>query len=219
MHKLLLGMLHSTIAAFSNESCKLLPCSLGSHPSVRSWWPGEAHSSALPIKPNRHACCSKATDAGQSTQIPLLPCRVEHLTQQPAHRFLRRGIFFAHREMDQILNNYEKGKPFYLYTGRVRCSQSSFALGTAQHTQLIHLPQGGVCCGCSWSAAHACTDHGRLPGGSHIWPTQPSCLQGPSSDALHLGHLIPFMFTHWLQEAFKVPLVIQLTDDEKTLWK
>ena len=27
------------------------------------------------------------------------------------------------------------------------------------------------------------------------------------------------MFTKWLQDAFKVPLVIQLTDDEKYLWK
>ena len=44
-------------------------------------------------------------------------------------------------------------------------------------------------------------------------------VQGPSSEALHLGHLIPFMFTKWLQDAFKVPLVIQLTDDEKFLWR
>ena len=29
--------------------------------------------------------------------------------------------------------------------------------------------------------------------------------RGPSSEALHLGHLIPFRFTKWLQEAFKVP--------------
>jgi len=43
--------------------------------------------------------------------------------------------------------------------------------------------------------------------------------RGPSSDAMHLGHLIPFMFTQYLQEAFNVPLVIQLTDDEKFLWK
>jgi tryptophanyl-tRNA synthetase len=34
-----------------------------------------------------------------------------------------------------------------------------------------------------------------------------------------LGHLIPFEFTKWLQEVFDVPLVIQLTDDEKFLWK
>lgn len=44
-------------------------------------------------------------------------------------------------------------------------------------------------------------------------------LQGPSSEALHLGHLIPFFFTKYLQDAFKVPLVIQITDDEKTLWR
>ncbi len=44
-------------------------------------------------------------------------------------------------------------------------------------------------------------------------------LQGPSSEALHLGHLVPFVFTKWLQDAFKAPLVIQLTDDEKTLWR
>ena len=44
-------------------------------------------------------------------------------------------------------------------------------------------------------------------------------MQGPSSEALHLGHLIPFMFTQWLQEVFNVPLVIQITDDEKRLWR
>lgn len=43
--------------------------------------------------------------------------------------------------------------------------------------------------------------------------------RGPSSEALHLGHMIPFVFTKWLQEAFDVPLVIQLTDDEKFFWK
>ncbi|CAN8022772.1 unnamed protein product [Ixodes persulcatus] len=43
--------------------------------------------------------------------------------------------------------------------------------------------------------------------------------RGPSSDALHVGHLIPFIFTKWLQDTFDVPLVIQLTDDEKFLWK
>lgn len=86
--------------------------------------------------------------------------RVEKLTSQPAHVFLRRNVFFAHRDFAEILDAFEKGEKFYLYTGR-----------------------------------------------------------GPSSEALHLGHLIPFMFTKYLQEAFKVPLVIQLTDDEKFLWK
>lgn len=76
------------------------------------------------------------------------------------HPWLRRGIFFSHRDFEQILDLYEQKKPFYLYTGR-----------------------------------------------------------GPSSDALHMGHLIPFMFTKWLQDTFDVPLVIQMTDDEKYLWK
>ncbi|XP_061364967.1 tryptophan--tRNA ligase, cytoplasmic [Gastrolobium bilobum] len=86
--------------------------------------------------------------------------RVERLTSRPAHVFLRRGVFFAHRDFGEILDAYERGDKFYLYTGR-----------------------------------------------------------GPSSEALHLGHLIPFMFTKYLQDAFKVPLVIQLTDDEKFFWK
>uniref|UniRef100_A0A1B6KZX3 Tryptophan--tRNA ligase, cytoplasmic n=1 Tax=Graphocephala atropunctata TaxID=36148 RepID=A0A1B6KZX3_9HEMI len=43
--------------------------------------------------------------------------------------------------------------------------------------------------------------------------------RGPSSDAMHLGHLIPFFVSKWLQDVFDVPLVIQLTDDEKFLWK
>ena len=43
--------------------------------------------------------------------------------------------------------------------------------------------------------------------------------RGPSSESLHLGHLVPFMMTQWLQETFQCPLVIQLTDDEKYLWK
>lgn len=86
--------------------------------------------------------------------------RIERCTKTKAHPFLRRGLFFAHRELDEIVSAYEKGEKFYLYTGR-----------------------------------------------------------GPSSESLHLGHLVPFQFTKWLQDAFKVPLVIQLTDDEKFLWK
>jgi tryptophanyl-tRNA synthetase len=43
--------------------------------------------------------------------------------------------------------------------------------------------------------------------------------RGPSSDSLHFGHLVPFLFTKWLQDVFNVPLVVQCTDDEKFLWK
>ncbi|KAF9072890.1 hypothetical protein BDP27DRAFT_1400535 [Rhodocollybia butyracea] len=86
--------------------------------------------------------------------------RFEKLTGRKPHVLLRRGMFFSHREFDKILDRFEQGKPFFLYTGR-----------------------------------------------------------GPSSDSIHLGHMIPFIFTKWLQEVFDVPLVIQLTDDEKFLFK
>eukprot|EP01029_Cantina_marsupialis_P014133 TRINITY_DN312_c0_g1_i4.p1 TRINITY_DN312_c0_g1~~TRINITY_DN312_c0_g1_i4.p1 ORF type:complete len:1017 (-),score=370.81 TRINITY_DN312_c0_g1_i4:584-3634(-) len=91
---------------------------------------------------------------------PELIARIETLTGQKAHRFLRRGLFFTHRDLTQLLDAFEKGEKFYIYTGR-----------------------------------------------------------GPSSEALHMGHLIPFQFTAWLQKAFKAPVVIQLTDDEKFLFK
>ncbi|EEQ98776.1 IFP53, putative [Perkinsus marinus ATCC 50983] len=86
--------------------------------------------------------------------------RMEKLTGKKAHRFLRRGLFFSHRDLGILLDKYERGIPFYLYTGR-----------------------------------------------------------GPSSESLHLGHLVPFQFTKWLQDTFDVPLVIQLTDDEKFFFK
>jgi len=76
------------------------------------------------------------------------------------HRFLRRNIYFSHRDMNALLDCIEKGQPMYLYTGR-----------------------------------------------------------GPSSASMHIGHLIPFLFTKWLQDAFDVPLVVQMTDDEKFLFK
>jgi tryptophanyl-tRNA synthetase len=44
--------------------------------------------------------------------------RFERLTGQKPHIFLRRGLFFSHRDLGTILDKYEKGKPFYLYTGR-----------------------------------------------------------------------------------------------------
>jgi tryptophanyl-tRNA synthetase len=34
------------------------------------------------------------------------------------HPYLRRGIFFSHRDLDWILNEYDKGNKFFLYTGR-----------------------------------------------------------------------------------------------------
>ena len=43
--------------------------------------------------------------------------------------------------------------------------------------------------------------------------------RGPSAEALHLGHTIPFLFTKYLQDAFDVPLVVQITDDEKYIYR
>lgn len=34
-----------------------------------------------------------------------------------------------------------------------------------------------------------------------------------------IGHMVPFLMTKWLQDVFDCPLVIQLTDDEKFLFK
>ena len=45
------------------------------------------------------------------------------------HFMLRRGVFFSHRDLNLILDNYEKGKEFFLYTGR----------GPSGHTHIGHL--------------------------------------------------------------------------------
>lgn len=73
------------------------------------------------------------------------------------HFHLRRKIFFSHRDFDWILDQYELGNKFVLYTGR----------GPSGHT--------------------------------------------------HIGHLVPWIFTKYLQDKFGVKLYFQLTDDEKFL--
>jgi tryptophanyl-tRNA synthetase len=42
--------------------------------------------------------------------------------------------------------------------------------------------------------------------------------RGPSNESLHMGHCVPMIFTKYLQDAFDVPLVIQITDDEKYIF-
>ena len=44
--------------------------------------------------------------------------RFEKLTGKSPHRLLRRGLVFSHRDLNLILDKYEKGIPFFLYTGR-----------------------------------------------------------------------------------------------------
>ena len=41
--------------------------------------------------------------------------------------------------------------------------------------------------------------------------------RGPSSQSMHIGHLIPFTFTKFLQDTLRCKLVIMLSDDEKYL--
>ena len=36
---------------------------------------------------------------------------------------------------------------------------------------------------------------------------------------MHIGHVIPFEFTKWLQDVFDMPVVVMLTDDEKALFR
>lgn len=71
------------------------------------------------------------------------------------HPLLKRGLFFSHRDVNWILDEYERGNPFSLYTGR-----------------------------------------------------------GPSA-GVHLGHMVPWIFTKWLQDRFHAPLWFMITDDEK----
>lgn len=73
------------------------------------------------------------------------------------HFLLRRKFFFCHRDLDLILDKYEAGEKFVLYTGR-----------------------------------------------------------GPSGP-VHLGHILPWIFTKHLQDVFDVKLYFQMTDDEKFL--
>ncbi|KAJ0159140.1 Tryptophan--tRNA ligase, cytoplasmic [Colletotrichum tanaceti] len=42
--------------------------------------------------------------------------------------------------------------------------------------------------------------------------------RGPSSDSMHIGHVIPFQLTKWLSDVLNAPLVIMMTDDEKFLF-
>lgn len=84
--------------------------------------------------------------------------RIKKITKE-LHYFLIRKIFFAHRDFNWILDEYEKGNRFFLYTGRA--------------------PSGHT----------------------------------------HLGHLVPWLFTKWLQDKFNVELWFQFPDEEKFLFK
>lgn len=61
---------------------------------------------------------------GASPLTPVILERFEKVTGHRPHRFMRRGIVFSHRDLTKILDLHEKGKPFYLYTGRGPSSDS-----------------------------------------------------------------------------------------------
>ena len=43
--------------------------------------------------------------------------------------------------------------------------------------------------------------------------------RGPSDAGIHLGHTVPFIFCKYLQDVFGCIMVIQITDDEKFIYK
>lgn len=54
------------------------------------------------------------------------------MTGVEAHPFLKREVFYAHRDLNQLLDMYEAGKKFYLYTG---VPVFTSAQNTAQYSQ------------------------------------------------------------------------------------
>jgi len=56
------------------------------------------------------------SEFGLKAISPKLLERVEKLAGE-VHPYLRRGIFFAHRDLEKVLDAYENGEKFFLYTG------------------------------------------------------------------------------------------------------
>jgi tryptophanyl-tRNA synthetase len=44
--------------------------------------------------------------------------KLKRISGRELHMFLRRGVFFSHRDFDKILDDIENGRGFFLYTGR-----------------------------------------------------------------------------------------------------
>ena len=63
-------------------------------------------------------------DWGCSSMTPELIKRFEEVTGKKAHRLLRRGMYFCHRDLDITLDKYANYQPFYLYTGRGPSAES-----------------------------------------------------------------------------------------------
>jgi hypothetical protein len=46
-----------------------------------------------------------------------LVATIERVTGKKPHHWIRRGLFFSHRDLNQLLDAFEAGEKFYLYTG------------------------------------------------------------------------------------------------------
>lgn len=68
------------------------------------------------------------TEFGVSPIDEKLLLRIKKHTKD-LHLFLRRGVFFSHRDMNWLLDEYEKGNKFFLYTGRASSKGSKVHLG------------------------------------------------------------------------------------------
>ena len=44
--------------------------------------------------------------------------RFEKVTKQKIHPWIKRKLFFSHRNLDELLDKYEKGENFFIYSGR-----------------------------------------------------------------------------------------------------
>lgn len=128
---------------------------------------------------------------GSKPLTPYLLKRLENVTVKQGtvdrlHRFLRREIFFSHRDIEKICE---------LLEAWYGVNPPSEEEGSGMDVEVEAKEPTGPC------------------------PFYLYTGRGPSSSAMHLGHLVPFLFTAWLQKAFRCPLVIQMTDDEKFLFK
>lgn len=55
--------------------------------------------------------------------------RFTKVTGRKVHPWIKRGIFFAHKHLDKILDDHEAGRPIYLYTRKGPSSDDSMHLG------------------------------------------------------------------------------------------
>jgi len=133
---------------------------------------------------------------GSKELTPYLLRRLENVTVKQGtvdrlHRFLRREIFFSHRDIEKICELLEG---WYGVSPPPMDGDHDVEMTTTTTAAPANKPTSPC-------------------------PIYLYTGRGPSSAAMHLGHLVPFLFTAWLQKAFQCPLVIQMTDDEKFIFK